>query len=1079
MTLFRYIIKSILHYAKLNIATILGVALSTAILVGALIIGDSVKYSLQQITVERLGNTDAVITAGERLFTRQLAENISKNSNMKTSAVLRANGIAIVDGGQVRVNQLQVWGIDSLFASFSNVSGQFNLSDNEVLINENLASIMQIKEGDEFLLRVNKLSTFPANTPFVAAEETSISFRVKIKGIVGAKETGNFNIQNIQSAPRNVFINVAWLNSQLGLKNKANAILLAGDAGNSNINSLLKSSWTTDDLNLKIRENKELGYSEIISERVFISPETENACLQNIPGTSSVFSYFVNQFQLRGKETPYSFISTLTEGVSGNEIIINEWLANDLKAKKGDTIPVRYFEVGPLRRLIERDTMFVVTQIVPMKGAWADVNRMPEIPGLSDAGHCRDWEAGVPVDLNKVRETDEEYWNLYKGTPKAFVSLETAQKLWGNRFGKTTAIRFPLQDKEKLAQQVASVLQPEEMGFQLQQVKTEGMVAASNGVDFGGLFIGLSFFVLAAAILLSILMFKLFLGFRRDEIGTLTALGFGIRQVQKIFIAEASVLVFAGIIVGIPFSIAYNKLILQAVNSIWVDIVRTSIVYIHIRTSSVILGTSVIFILSLLLIFFITKSFLKQEVVSLQKQVQQIQKAPRRAGKWLGIVLVVASVFMIFGAGLSKGEINPELFFISGFGLLPGLILVFNDLFFRIGQSKTTSGFSLKGFLLKRIAANRRQNTMIVSFLSIGIFLVVSTGVNRKNLAKDADRNFSGTGGYSLFAETTIPVLEDLNDAKVAENFGFDANTQFVQFRVKPGDDASCLNLNRIARPRIIGFDPEVFDQRKSFTFLVKSDDLNVENPWNSLNKPTTQGYIPAIADQTVIKWALGKNVGDTLVYVSENGEKLKLQLIGGLANSVFQGNVLIAEKYFNENYPSVSGSNLFLIDSEIETGELETTIKDNLRNYGVDVVPAAQRLLEFYKIENTYLNIFLMLGALGLLIGTIGLGIIIFRMVSERSNEYAVLLALGFQKRTIYRLVFTENLLIILVALFTGLIPSVVSAIPSATTEIYKNLLWWPFIISVLVFVSAVVWMVVSIRLAMRRNLVSLLRND
>jgi len=1079
VTLFRYIIKSILHYAKLNIATVLGVALSTAILVGALIIGDSVKYSLQQITIERLGNTDAVITAGERLFTCQLAENISKNSNMKTSAVLRANGIAIVDGGQIRVNQLQVWGIDSLFASFSNVSGQFNLSGNEVLINENLAFIMQIKAGDEFLLRVNKLSTFPANTPFVAAEETSISFRVKIKGIVGAKETGNFNLQNIQSAPRNVFINAEWLNSQLGLKDKANAILLAGDAENSNINSLLKSSWTTDDLNLKIRENKELGYSEIISERVFISQETENACLQNIPGASSVFSYFVNQFQLHGKETPYSFISTLTEGVSENEIIINEWLASDLNAKKGDTILVQYFEVGPLRRLIERDTMFVVTQIVPMKGAWADVNRMPEIPGLSDAGHCRDWEAGVPVDLNKVRETDEEYWNLYKGTPKAFVSLETAQKLWGNRFGKTTAIRFPLQDKDKLAQQVASVLQPEEMGFQFQQVKAEGLVAASNGVDFGGLFIGLSFFVLAAAILLSILMFKLFLGFRREEIGTLTVLGFSIRQVQKIFIAEASVLVFAGIIIGIPFSIAYNKLILQAVNSIWVDIVRTSIVYIHIRIGSVILGTSAIFVLSLLLIFFITKSFLKQEVVSLQKQVQKIQKAPRRAGKWLGIVLVVASVFMVFGAGLSKGEINPELFFISGFGLLPGLILVFNYLFFRIGQPSATSGFSLKSFLLKRVAANRRQNTMIVSFLSIGIFLVVSTGVNRKNLTKDADRNFSGTGGYSLFAETTIPVPEDLNDAKVAENFGFDANTQFVQFRVKPGDDASCLNLNRIARPRIIGFDPEVFDQRKSFTFLVKSDDLNVENPWNSLNKPTAQGYIPAIADQTVIVWGLGKNVGDTLVYISENGEKLKLQLIGGLANSVFQGNVLIAEKYFNENYPSVSGSNLFLIDSKSETGELETTIKNNLRNYGVDVVPAAQRLLEFYKIENTYLNIFLMLGALGLLIGTIGLGIIIFRMVSERSNEYAVLLALGFQKRTIYRLVFTENLLIILVALFAGLIPSVVSAIPSATTEIYQNLLWWPFIISMLVFVSAFIWMTLSIRLAMRKNLVSLLRND
>ena len=1079
MSPFRYIIKSLVHFAKLNAATVLGIVLSTAILVGALIIGDSVKYSLQQITVERLGNTDAVITAGERLFTRQLGENISKNNKIETSSVLRANGIAIVDGGQIRVNQIQVWGIDSLFASFSNTAEQFSLSGNEVLINDNLASLLGIKTGDELLLRVNKLSTFPSNTPFVAADETSISFRVKIKGTVGARETGNFNLQNIQSAPRNVFVDINWLNRQLGLRGKVNVILLSDIPETADLKSIVNGNFSIDDLNLKIRENTELGYTELISERVFISHETEKTCLQAIPGAEPVFSYFVNQFQLGERKTPYSFVSSLNEGLSGNEIIINEWLANDLNAKAGDTIRVKYFEVGPLRKLIDRDTLFVVKQIVPLKGEWADVNRMPEIPGLSDAGHCRDWETGVPVDLNEVRETDEVYWNNYKGTPKAYVSFETATKLWTNRFGGSTAIRFPLQGKEELSQQLIANLQPANLGFQLQQVKTEGMYAASNGVDFGGLFIGLSFFVLAAAVLLSVLMFKLFLGYRRYEIGTLTALGFGIRQIQKLFLIETSVLIVIGILAGIPFSILYNKLILSAVNSIWVDIVRTSIVYIHIRSASVLLGAMVIFLLSLTMTFFIIRRFLKETVISLQKQIRKEQKKALKIWKWVGILLVAGSVVMVFSGGMNKGEINPELFFIGGFGLLPGLILIFNQLLFRTGQRNVTTDFSLKSFLMKRMVANRKQNTMIISFLSIGIFIVVSTGVNRKNLTKDADKNFSGTGGYSLFAETTIPVLEDLNDTKVAGDMGFEPGTAFAQFRVKPGDDASCLNLNRISRPRIAGFDPVQFDERKAFTFLTKSEDLDEASPWLSLNKLTSEGYVPAIADQTVIVWGIMKNVGDTLVYLNENGEKLVLKLIGGLANSVFQGNVLIDEKFFIANYPSVSGSNLFLIDSETEVGQLEKDVKTYLRNYGVDVIPSGQRLLEFYKIENTYLNIFLMLGALGLLIGTVGLGILIFRIVSEKSSEYAILLAIGFRRKIISRLVFTENLLIILLALFTGLIPSVISAVPSATTEIYHNLFWWPFVISLLVFVSAFVWMTVSIRLAMRKNLVALLRNE
>lgn len=1068
-----------MHYARLNMATVLGIALSTAILVGAFIIGDSVKYSLQQITLERLGKTEQVITAGERLFTQQLADNIEENENVNTSAILRANGIAIVDGGQTRVNKIQVWGIDENFGEFAD-SEKYQLHQNEVVINEKLATILKLNPGDEFLLRVNKLSTFPSNTPFVSAEENTVSFRVKLKAIGETLETGNLNLQNIQSSPRNIFINIDWLNKRLELENKANVILLSGIPENIDQYKLIENNWSLEDINLKIRENEELGYTEIISDRVFIEPAIESAKLPENP-SSPVFSYFVNELKLRGKTTPYSFVSSVSEGLQNNEIIINKWLADDLSAKTGDSLRVSYFEVGPLRKLIEHDTTFVVKEIVGINGKWGDVNLMPEIPGLSDAGHCRDWETGVPVDLNSIREKDEEYWNNHKGTPKAFISLEIAQNLWQNRFGKSTAIRFKNQDKQHLSDQLLGVLSAEKLGFQIQDARTDGLQAASTGVDFGELFIGLSFFVLVAAVLLTVLLFKLFLNFRKNEIGTLNALGFTRKQVQKIFFAEAIILVIIGIGIGIPFSLLYNKLILSAVNSIWVDIVMTSIVHIHIEATSLISGGIAIFILSFAVITFVISRFLKQETIALQKNIQEDKKSRKNIGRWLGWSLVIVSVAAIFTAGISAGEVNPEVFFIGGFGLLPGMILLANQYLVSLHKKAKLGKLNFSGFVMKRIAQNRRQNVMIISFLSIGIFMVISTGVNRNDLTKNADQNFSGTGGYLLFAETTIPVLEDLNQPEVADYFGFPENAEMeiAQFRVKPGDDASCLNLNRIARPQVLGFNPEQFNRRKAFTFITQTEDLNEQSPWLSLKNRTTDGFVPAIADQTVIKWGLGKNVGDTLVYQNERGEKLTLKLIGGLANSIFQGNVLIDEQFFIENYPSVSGSNILLIDFNPDVVQLGEDLKRGFRNYGVEITPTAQRLMEFYRIENTYLNIFLMLGALGLLIGTVGLGILIFRIVTEKASEYALLLAIGFRKRKIYQLIFTEKLLVIFIAIVVGLLPSVVSAIPAATSMVYSSLVWIPLIVTAIVLISTLIWTALAIYFAMRKNLVSLLREE
>lgn len=1064
-------------YRKLNLTIVLGIALSTAILVGALIIGDSVNFSLQQITIQRLGNTSQVITAGERLFRQQLASELTDKTGVETSALLRANGFGVINGGELRLTQLAVWGADSTLGVFANHPKAFILKGNEAAINENLAALSGLKVGDELLLRVNKLNTFPANTPFVSVKEATLSFRIKIARILKADELGNLNLQNIQSAPRNVFLNLAWLNEQMELEQKANVLLISEGVSGDELIRHLQQSWTLEDINLEIRENKELNYTELISDRVFVEPVVEQFFSSNLPEARPVFSYFIDEFRLNNQQTPYSFVST-DESLIGQQIIVSQWLADDLKANANDSLRLSYFEVGPLRSLVMKESVFVVQRIYKQEGSLADVNLMPVIPGLSDAGNCRDWKTGVPVDLKKIRTKDEDYWKQRKGTPKAFVSLETAQKLWGNRFGQSTAIRIEGQKSAEMQQVILAGLVPSQMGFEVKDVKAEGLSAVNNGTDFGELFIGLSFFVLFAAVLLAFLLFKLYLEFRKSEIGTLSALGYSFQAIRSLFFAEASSFILLGILLGIPFAIFYNQLILQAINTIWVDIVRTSIVNIHIRPLSLLMGSLVIAGLSMISVYFILGRFLKKEVIALQ-QKSSFQKV--KSGRWslvTGLLLIVLSILILMFKGFRSGEINPEFFFISGFGLLPGLILLFNYLLHQLFNYESKSSFSFNSLIIKRLAGERRRTVLIVSFLSVGVFMVVSTGLNRKDLTSNAHLASTGTGGYKFFIETTMPVLFDANSQQGTEDLNLPKESQIVQFQVQPGDDASCLNLNRIVRPRIIASNPAQLNDRSAFTFVTRTDDLDTQNTWNSLNKILHDSVIPAIADQTVIQWGLGKKVGDTLMYKTEEGKDLKLKLIGGLANSIFQGNVIIAQEHFVQAFPSVSGSNLFLIDAP-DTTLNAADLQTNWRNYGPEISSTTDRLLAFYQIENTYLNIFLMLGALGLLIGTLGLGILIFRTTFEQIPEYALLRSIGFQKGKIYQMLLTEKLFLMLIAVLIGIIPAILSALPSLMSSLYSGLWIWIPGISLLVIVSGTIWSMWAIRLAMQRDLVYALRNE
>ncbi|GAB1450073.1 hypothetical protein MASR2M47_01290 [Draconibacterium sp.] len=156
----------------------LGVIVSTTVLTGSLIIGDSVRYSLQQSTFSRLGETTHLVSVTERYFRQEMANEMEvDNPEIKATSILLLEGMAVSDGGQQRINKVQVVGVSSDFEEISKTQLFSELNENEIAISENLAERLQIKAGDNLLVRIQKASLIPMNAPFVSADETSVSLQ--------------------------------------------------------------------------------------------------------------------------------------------------------------------------------------------------------------------------------------------------------------------------------------------------------------------------------------------------------------------------------------------------------------------------------------------------------------------------------------------------------------------------------------------------------------------------------------------------------------------------------------------------------------------------------------------------------------------------------------------------------------------------------------------------------------------------------------------------------------------------------------------------------------------------------------
>ncbi|MCW8134026.1 MAG: FtsX-like permease family protein, partial [Planctomycetota bacterium] len=455
--------------------------------------------------------------------------------------------------------------------------------------------------GDSLVLKVSKPSGLSRDAPLSTEDDATIRMRVDVKAIASDLGFGRFGLQANQVPPYNAFVSLPVLQKELDTGPRANLLLLGG--GNLSLDqaqAALKKTWTLADAQLDLLEIDVPGAGkevELRTPRVFLDDFTAQPALKADPAARGVLGYFVNEFRLGEHATPYSIVAAMgapvtPAGLKDDEIVVNTWLAEDLGAKPGDKIAVKYYVMGPMRRLEERTQAFTVRSVTPLEGAAADRELMPDFPGLKDAENCREWDPGFKIDTDRIRDKDQKYWDEHKGTPKAFVSLAAGQKLWKNRFGDYTAVRYPGGEgaKARIAASLRETLDPKLAGLNFLPVRAQAQAAGDNAMDFGGLFIGFSFFLIVAALLLMGLLFRFGLERRTSEIGTLLALGFSAARVRRLLLAEGLGIAVTGGLLGVAGGVAYARAMLYGLATAWRGAVNTSSLFFHAEPATLAAG---------------------------------------------------------------------------------------------------------------------------------------------------------------------------------------------------------------------------------------------------------------------------------------------------------------------------------------------------------------------------------------------------------------------------------------------------------------------------------------------------------
>ena len=976
----------------------------------------------------------------------------------------------------------------------------------------------------------------PADSPLGRKTETITNLRLRVAAILPATGLGGFNLRPNQAAQRNGFVNLDAVADLLKQPGKVNSLLIASHDSAPLVDDRQPQEFlrpTVADYGLSLTLAPR-GYFLLESDRMLIDPAIDSALRRlfvgghdelGVASAEPVLTYLANTLAAGKYEIPYSTVAAIDFrdssplgpflGQDGKtlrilldgEIALNRWAAEQLHAAPGDTIRMTFFEPESTHGSVREQTVELrLAAIVPLEGAAADEHLTPTLPGVTDQLSIADWNPPFPFDSARIRREDEDYWDDRKATPKAFVSLATGRKLWGSRFGQTTSWRIPPgegRNEQTLATEITSAIDPASLGFALQPIKARGLAASTGTTAFNSLFLGFSFFIIAAAVMLVALLFRLGVEQRAGEIGVLLAIGWNARRVRRLLVGEGLIVAAVGGLVGTAAGVGYAWLMLTGLSTWWLAAITAPFLSLYVTPASLAIGYAAGVCVSLLAVLWAlwqlrhvtVRRLLSQRASESQSSVGRAAGKSRIARPLAWSALALALVLGAAGSRLG-GEAQAGAFFGSAALMLVGLLALVTARLRAGGSGSlvTTGRAALLRLAARNAARNPGRGTLSIGLVAAASFLIVAISAFRLDPTAGGGRRSSGTGGFALVAESDQPIYQDLNSADGQLELGFGSADQkqlaavgTIALRATGGNDASCLNLYQVQQPRVLGVTPALIE-RGGFAFSATAAETAEEqaNPWLLLDRQLPlaadgRPRVPVIIDAATATYSLHlQGVGDHYEIADDRGGKLQMQVVGLLKNSVLQGVLLIGERPLLTHFPETSGYRFFLVDAPSEQArEVETALDRTLGDFGFDAQPAVDRLAGYLAVQNTYLSTFQSLGGLGLLLGTFGLAAVQLRNVLERRGELALLRAAGFRRARLAKMVLWENALLLVAGLAVGCASALVAILPHLFAG--GATIPWPSLVATLALVLAVglVAGLVAVRATIRSPLLPALRGD
>ncbi len=1105
MSSVRLIVAGLRYHWKTHGAVALSVAVATAVITGALLIGHSVRASLRALIIERLASIDHAIVT-DRFFDQQLARRVASIEGFdRFFAEARP---AIVLEGTVEFHAAASSGPRRAAATVLGCGRWFWQWDphgpeplrkswrDGVWVNATLADELSVRAGDEVLVRLPPVSVIPGESTLGRKSTTAIARRLPVAGVVPPGGLGRFSLRADQKTPRNIFVPIKTLQTMLDQRDQANAVFIAGKfvdqpapvAASRLLREGLRPRLVDYGLSLRrvtgrFQQETVWDYFNLTCNQMIlpdaVRDATRRAWASHHP--QEVFTYLANEIAADTARVAYSTVTGIdphprlgpwtpdagqAEPLGRREIVVNQWVADDfreqgVKLKPGDPIRMTYFAPDDVRGEVREDEVtWQLQATIPLIGSEgrrlraADPHLTPDVPGVTDKLTMGSWDPPFPFDASRVRTTlphaqDEEYWRQFRATPKAFVSLDAARQLWAGRFGNTTSIRVPAEGvfRSSLAQALLTEIDPADMGIVFRPLKRRGLESAAGTTPFEILFLSFSMFLIAAAAMLTALVFALGLDWRSREVGVLLALGLTRKHVRALYLVEGCVIAGIGATVGCAGGIAYARAMLAALQSprLWLQAISATVLHLDVRPRPLVVGAVVALALAIVVIAWTLRRLRRASPRSLLagRSETMAARGPRRRRGWATRMVAAAG---LAGAGLIAwagtrlgGEAQAAAFFGCGALALVSLLVFVRSAL--VCQSTGADWVSRPGVLsrmaVRTIARYPGRSTLTIGLVASASFLIVAVSAFR--LAPLVE----GTGGFALYAESQLPIFHDLGTRDGREELGFPGDAlheldavHVFPLRVFGGGDASCLNLYQSRQPRVLGM-PRDFIDRGGFRWAATAATTPAQqrNPWRLLASDAEPGHgpIPVVLDKNTAYYSLHlTGVGSRWTIADARGDPVVLEVVGLLDSSLLQGDVLMSEAALLRVNPDTEGYRAFLIETPPgQAGRVSDLLEDRLGDLGFDAVSARARLAAFLQVQNTYLSTFQSLGGLGLVLGTLGLAAVQLRDIVERRGELAVMRAAGFRASRIMHMIMWENSLLLAGGLGLGVIAALAAVFP------------------------------------------------